>query len=143
MIERDYMNVSRKKPTARSRSGHTRGAAHFPAPYEIPSETWSKKATARVMLNGGLSFGARVLYWTLSVYAGTSKECWPSQKRLARDLGIRSTRGVRKYEAELFGAGLIDVLHRLGKTSVYTLHVRPKPRRREPDLGTSVPGSAE
>lgn len=75
----------------------------------------------RVARDSALSFGARTLYGILVGHAGNKDECWPSQKRLAEEMGC-AERTVRKYLGELGAAGHVRIEQRgLTKSNVYKL----------------------
>jgi hypothetical protein len=58
-----------------------------------------------------ISFGAKTLYAQLARNAGARGVAWPSQKFLARQLGIRE-RQLRTYLAEIRRAGLVEIEQR-------------------------------
>lgn len=73
-----------------------------------------------------LSMGAKVLYPRLVLYAGKDGVCFPSQERLAEDIGV-SARQVRRYLEELHDARLID-WERTKTTCRFTIYSLEFPR---------------
>jgi DNA-binding transcriptional MocR family regulator len=55
----------------------------------------------------GLSLGAKLLWARLAQYAGQDGACYPSQKRLASDLGL-SDRQIRRLISELNSKGFLE-----------------------------------
>src|ERR1700722_8448200 len=60
-----------------------------------------------------VSQGAKVCYGRLSRFAGKNRYCFPSVKRLAREIGV-GERQTQKYLAELQDHGLIRKIPRPG-----------------------------
>lgn len=73
-----------------------------------------------VLLNGHLSLGARLFYAVLVHYARQTEECWPSQPRVAVNLGV-SERSLRTYLRELEDCRLVRTVARPGRSNVYRL----------------------
>ena len=73
-----------------------------------------------------LSMGAKVLYPRLVLYAGKNGVCFPSQERLAEDIGV-TARQVRRYLTELHDADLIDWT-RTKTTCKFTIYSLEFPR---------------
>ena len=74
-----------------------------------------------VLRNPLTSLGARMTFTLLLSYAWQEGSCFPGQKRLARDLGIKE-RMVRYYLTELQKSGFIEAKRRgMGKTNVYVI----------------------
>ena len=71
--------------------------------------------------NPHLSFGAKILYCRLALYAGKDGQCNPSQATLAAELGIESTRQIRRYLDELLQFRLIQ-WNRTRASSSYTVY---------------------
>jgi hypothetical protein len=78
-----------------------------------------------------LSVGAKLAYAILLKYAWADNGCYPSQLRLAEDMGA-GERSIRTYLKELEAAGILDIQQRgLGQTNYYRLFVTiDKARRR-------------
>jgi hypothetical protein len=57
----------------------------------------------------GISQGAKLAWARLSQYSGENGYCYPSQKKLAEELGT-SDKTIRKYVNELIQVGLIEVV---------------------------------
>jgi DNA-binding transcriptional regulator YhcF (GntR family) len=82
-----------------------------------------------ILRNPELSPGARLTYTLLLSYAWQEGSCFPGQKRLAADIGLKE-RMVRYYLTELKKAGFIEVIRRgLGKTNVYIIKDIKSPDR--------------
>lgn len=80
-----------------------------------------------------LSVGAKVVYAMFLSYAWHNESCFPGQERLAEDIGMSRSR-VTEFVGELEDAGFITIQRRgLGKTNLYTIHFKVKPKR--PDVG--------
>jgi hypothetical protein len=74
-----------------------------------------------IIRNRCLSMGAKLAYAVLCSYAWQDKSCFPGQKRMADDMGVKE-RAVRNYLTELEEHGFIVVTQRgLGKTNLYML----------------------
>lgn len=65
-------------------------------------------ARLAVVTDRRLSNGAARLYVLLDDYAGMRAECWPHQRTAAERIG-RSVRSVKRWIAELVGAGYIAI----------------------------------
>ena len=75
-----------------------------------------------ILTNNKLSVGARTLYSIIASYCYADKNyCFPSQDRLAKDCGKKSTRTIQRYLKELIQANIIKVTRRGHKTNIYTL----------------------
>src|SRR5688572_28674110 len=61
----------------------------------------------RGVRESGVSLGGKALLLILSTYFDRRGSCWPSQARLARDLGFTDPRQVRAYVSEARDAGWI------------------------------------
>jgi hypothetical protein len=80
-----------------------------------------------------LSMGARLLYGVLFSYRGRAG-IYPGQARLAADLGVTSTRTIRRFLAELAEAGYLTwIKGGRGQTNRYHLTLPPAT---PPDEGT-------
>ena len=76
-----------------------------------------------------ISAGAKLTYTLLLSYAWQEGSCFPGQKRLAGNLGVKE-RMVRYHLTKLKKRGLIEVKRRgLGKTNVYIIKDVRKPER--------------
>lgn len=72
-----------------------------------------------ILLTPKLSFGAKIIYSVLLSYAWQDNFCFPAQKALAVDMGIKE-RQTRNLLAELKRAGLIDWKQRgLNRPNIY------------------------
>ncbi|MFN0218840.1 MAG: helix-turn-helix domain-containing protein [Hyphomicrobium sp.] len=79
-----------------------------------------------ILVNKGLSVGAKLAYAMLLKYAWQDDYCFPGQQTLAVDMGA-GERSVRTYLKELEGAHLLEVKQQgLGKTNLYRLHLTVK-----------------
>jgi hypothetical protein len=67
----------------------------------------------------GVSFGAKILYGRLSLYAGSKKSCYASISQLQKELGGISNKTVLRYIQELWDSKLIKIEKAFGKRSVY------------------------
>ena len=71
-----------------------------------------------------LSAPSRIVYFTMTTYAGSEGQAWPKQSTLATVTGY-AERTIRRAIAELEGAGFIQVEIRdpssWRRTNVYTL----------------------
>ena len=75
-----------------------------------------------ILRNPELTLGAKVTYGLLLSYAWQKDNCYPSQDRLAADMGA-GERSVIIYLQQLTAAGLISIRRRgLGQTNVYVIH---------------------
>jgi hypothetical protein len=82
-----------------------------------------------ILRNPSLSIGARMMYTLLLSYAWQEGSCFPGQKRIARELGIKE-RMVRYYLTELQNSGFVEAKRRgLGKTNIYILKDKEDPDR--------------
>jgi DNA-binding transcriptional regulator YhcF (GntR family) len=82
-----------------------------------------------ILRNPSLSIGARMMYTLLLSYAWQEGSCFPGQKRIARELGIKE-RMVRYYLTELQNSGFVEAKRRgLGKTNIYVLKDKEDPDR--------------
>ena len=80
-----------------------------------------------ILTDPQISVPSKVVYATFFKYIWHNDSCFPSQARLAEDIGCTSAR-VSQWIAELVKAGLITVERRgKGMTNIYTV------RRRKPD----------
>jgi hypothetical protein len=78
-----------------------------------------------VRLNKSLSRGAKVTFEALLSYAWKKDYCFPSEEKLAKDIGV-CDRTVRRHLKELDQADIIGIEHRgRGKTNRYRLLVLP------------------
>jgi hypothetical protein len=79
-----------------------------------------------VLLRSSLSLGARMTYALLKHRARNDSHCWPSQKTLAGELGVKDTRQVRRWLEELAAptVGLISI-ERRGKKLENVYHLLP------------------
>lgn len=76
-----------------------------------------------------LSLGAKMAYAMLLSYAWHKDSCFPGQETLAQNIGV-SKRSVVSFMCELTKAGYVEKKRRgLGKTNVYIVHYRVKPKR--------------
>jgi hypothetical protein len=76
-----------------------------------------------------LSVGAKLTYAMLLSYAWQNDFCFPGQETLACDMGS-GKRSVVRYIDELERSGYITIKRQgLGKSNIYTLHTRVKPKR--------------
>jgi hypothetical protein len=81
-----------------------------------------------ILTNAHVSVGAKLAYAMLLKYARQDDACFPGQVTLARDMGA-GERSVRDYLKELEAADLLTIKQRgLGKTNLYVLDVRVKPK---------------
>lgn len=72
-----------------------------------------------LMCRGEVSPGAKLCFARLAQFAGADGACYPSQTRIAKELGI-SERNARRYIKELEGHALITCTHRgLNRPNVY------------------------
>lgn len=74
-------------------------------------------------IKGQTGMGAGLVYGVLLDYCGQKNFCWPSQKRIARDLGV-SVRTVQTWLAELEEKGFIAIRRRT-VGNVYTVLPHP------------------
>ena len=73
-----------------------------------------------------LELGEKAVYAQFLQYAWHHDYCFPSQDRVAKNLGI-TRKSVNKFVAGLAKKGLLTIERRgLGKTNVYTLHAMMK-----------------
>ena len=71
-----------------------------------------------------ISIGAKLTYAMLLKYARELDECFPGQKRLAKDMGS-GLRSVVRYISELEEVGLIMITRRgQGRPNLYTIHLK-------------------
>jgi biotin operon repressor len=78
-----------------------------------------------------LELGEKAVYAQFLQYAWHHDYCFPSQDRVAKNLGITRA-SVNKFVAGLAKKGLLTISRRgLGKTNVYTLHatIKRNPRK--------------
>ena len=69
-----------------------------------------------------LELGEKAVYAQFLQYAWHHDYCFPSQDRVAKNLGI-TRKSVNKFVAGLAKKGLLTIERRgLGKTNIYTLH---------------------
>lgn len=98
-----------------------------------------------ILLDPGLTIGARLTYAVLRHYAWQDDECYPGQQRLAENLGI-GERTLRDYVRELVDEKLVRVERRgQGRTNVYVIldprlgrHLERNPDRQNPPLKTGT-----
>lgn len=84
--------------------------------YYVPLRT-------EIICSPKLSHGAKILYAAVLdyIWALGDKSSWPSQERLAQDIGV-GDRTIRNYFQELKDCGLIEITRRgLSQTNVYTI----------------------
>ena len=75
-----------------------------------------------VLKDKTLSFGARLAYAVLLMYAWQEGSCFPGQKRMALDMGV-GQRSLRRFLAELRDRAYISWRKTMpGGTNMYTLH---------------------
>lgn len=73
-----------------------------------------------------VSAAAKLLYARLSQFKGKGERCNPRQATLAKAIGFKSTRGVRKLVVELKGHGLIETVQNgLKKSNDYLFPRHP------------------
>jgi hypothetical protein len=81
-----------------------------------------------ILTNPTISVGAKLAYAMLLKYARQDDACFPGQVKLAEDMGA-TDRSVRTYLKELEAAALLEIKQRgLGKTNLYLLDLRVKPK---------------
>lgn len=74
-----------------------------------------------ILRDPAISIGAKLTYTLLLSYAWQEGSCFPGQKRLAANLGLKE-RMVRYYLTELKKSGFIEVKRRgLGRTNIYII----------------------
>ncbi len=102
--------------------GNTMAGA--PLPDSILPEPQKIKLHIRIFLDlledQNLSFGAKCLYGRLVLHAGKDGKCNPSHATLAKEIGIRSGRQVRRYLAELQERKMIE-WRQTGKSCSYLI----------------------
>jgi hypothetical protein len=77
-----------------------------------------------ILESGEISVGAKLTYAMLLKYARELDECFPGQKRLAKDMG-NGERSVRRWIKELENVGLINIKRRgQGDPNLYTVHIK-------------------
>ena len=78
-----------------------------------------------VLDSDAVSPGAKLAYALLLRYAWQNDYCYPSQERVAENMGVTS-RSLITYLKELQGAGWITVERRgQGKSNIYELDLKP------------------
>jgi hypothetical protein len=84
-----------------------------------------------VLTQKELSVGAKLAYAMLLEYAWGDQACYPSQVKLAQDMGA-AERSIRTYLKELETTGILEIQQRgLGKTNLYRLYLTiPKKGKR-------------
>ena len=71
-----------------------------------------------------ITAGAKLIYAMLLKYARELDECFPGQKRLAKDMG-HSERSIRTWLNELERVGLISIKQRgQGRSNLYTIYLK-------------------
>jgi hypothetical protein len=83
--------------------------------------TWYARIPRDVMSSQGLSLLAKLVYVVLEARAGKKRECWPSLKRIAVDVGRKRT-SVHKALKELERSHLIEIVSRPGRSSLFRLN---------------------
>jgi MarR-like DNA-binding transcriptional regulator SgrR of sgrS sRNA len=79
----------------------------------------------------GVGHAAFRLYAALATHANQETDkAWPGVTSLAQRLNV-TPRRIRAMLAELERTGWLGRQQRLGRTTLYTLHGRPKQRRRQ------------
>ncbi|PIY80635.1 MAG: hypothetical protein COY80_01940 [Candidatus Pacebacteria bacterium CG_4_10_14_0_8_um_filter_42_14] len=95
----------------------------------------------QILNQSQISYQARYVFCLLLKYCGQKDYCYPSQDRLAKDMGI-SDRQIRAHLNELCLAGLIKK-QRTGfnKTNTYTItkHFQMSGKPDSPQLGSKFP----
>ena len=80
-----------------------------------------------------LQLGEKAVYAQFLQYAWHHDYCFPSQDRIAKNLGVSRTL-VTKFVAGLAKKGLLTIERRgLGKTNFYTLHATIKRKASKPN----------
>ena len=71
-----------------------------------------------------ISIGAKLTYSMLLKYARELDDCFPGQRRLAKDMG-NGVRSVVRYLDELKEVGLVSIKRRgQGRPNLYTVHLK-------------------
>ncbi len=84
-----------------------------------------------ILENEHLSLGAKLCYALLLRYAWQEERCFPGQQSLATKLGS-CRRSVIEFLKELEESGYVEKVRRgMGKTNIYILHCKVKPKRRK------------
>jgi hypothetical protein len=105
-------------PSLQKKQAHLEVASSF----ESPARTngYFVQVPVELIKNPNLTPAALKLYLLLLSYCGSKSYAWPSQGRLAEEMGL-SERRVRGLLKELEGAELVTVTHSSGTTNTYHL----------------------
>ena len=79
----------------------------------------------KILYKRGLSIGAKVMYWYFLSRCFQKDNCFPGNKTIGEDLGIKRPETIIKYKSELVKHGLIKVIRRgKNKTNIYIIKIK-------------------
>lgn len=105
-------------------------------------ETPFSSTPAELLTDPKMSARAKALYGLLGTYAGADRSCYPSQARLAEQMGCSRETVVRTI-AELKESGWVDVTQRGHTSALYVLRLSPAATSyRSQDVVTDMPQHA-